>query len=84
MAHIVVLGAGLGGAIAAYEVHEKLRKEDKITVVSKGAIYQFVPSNPWVAVNWRKRKDIEVDLRPVMKKKGINFVSTGASRVMPA
>jgi sulfide:quinone oxidoreductase len=84
MAHIVVLGAGLGGAIAAYEVREKLRKEDEITVVSKGAIYQFVPSNPWVAVNWRKRKDIEVDLRPVMKKKGINFVSTGASRVVPA
>ena len=83
MAHIVVLGAGLGGAIAAYEVREKLRKEDEITVVSKGAIYQFVPSNPWVAVNWRKRKDIEVDLRPVMKKKGINFVSTGASRVVP-
>ena len=84
MAHIVVLGAGLGGAIAAYEVREKLRKEDEITVVSKGAIYQFVPSNPWVAVNWRKRKDIEVDLRPVMKKKGIDFLSTGASRVVPA
>ena len=79
MAHIVVLGAGLGGAIAAYEVREKLRKEDEITVVSKGAIYQFVPSNPWVAVNWRKRKDIEVDLRPVMKKKGINFVDVGTS-----
>ena len=84
MAHVVVLGAGLGGAIAAYEIRDQLRKEDEITVVSKGAIYQFVPSNPWVAVNWRKRKDIEVDLAPVMKRKGINFVPTGASRVVPA
>jgi sulfide:quinone oxidoreductase len=84
MAHIVVLGAGLGGAIAAYEIRDQLRKEDEITVVSKGAIYQFVPSNPWVAVSWRKRKDIEVDLRPVMKRKGINFIATGASRVVPA
>ena len=71
MAHIVVLGAGLGGAIAAYEIRDQLRKEDRISVVSKGAIYQFVPSNPWVAVSWRKRRDIEVDLRPVMKRKGI-------------
>ena len=84
MAHIVVLGAGLGGAVAAYEIRDQLRKEDRISVVSKGAIYQFVPSNPWVAVSWRKRKDIEVDLRPVMKRKGINFITTGASRVVPA
>jgi hypothetical protein len=27
MAHIVVLGAGLGGAIAAYEIRDQLRKE---------------------------------------------------------
>jgi sulfide:quinone oxidoreductase len=84
MAHIIVLGAGLGGVIAAYEVKDQLRKEDTITVVSKGPIYQFVPSNPWVAVSWRKRKNIEVDLRPVMKRKGINFVTTGARKVSSA
>ncbi len=83
MAHIVVLGAGLGGVIAAYEIRDQLRKEDEITVVSKGPTYQFVPSNPWVAVSWRKRKDIEVDLPPVMERKGINFVETGASQVLP-
>ena len=84
MAHVVVLGAGLGGVIAAYEIRDQLRKEDEITVVSKGPTYQFVPSNPWVAVNWRKRKDIEVNLPPVMKRKGINFVETGAKHVLPA
>ena len=84
MAHIVVLGAGLGGVIAAYEIADQTRKDDKVTVISKGPTYQFVPSNPWVAVNWRDRSDIEVDLRPVMKRKGINLTTTGARRVIPA
>lgn len=84
MAHVVVLGAGLGGVIAAYEIKEKLRSEDSLTLVSRGETYHFVPSNPWVAVSWRKRKAIEVSLPAVMKKKHIEFVSVGAKRVHPA
>ena len=58
MAHIVILGAGLGGAIMAYEMKEKMRPEDTITVITKDPIYHFVPSNPWVAVNWRGGRSI--------------------------
>ena len=50
MANIVILGAGLGGAIMAYELKPLLAKQDTLTVVNKGANYSFVPSNPWVAV----------------------------------
>ena len=46
MAHIVVLGAGLGGSIMAYELKDQLRPEDTITVVTKDPTYHFVPSNP--------------------------------------
>ena len=74
MAHVVVLGAGLGGAIMAYEMKEQLREEDTITVVTKDAKYHFVPSNPWVAVNWRTQEDVEIDLAPVMERQGINFI----------
>ena len=28
-----------------------------------------MPSNPWVAVGWRKREDIEVDLAPVPRRR---------------
>jgi sulfide:quinone oxidoreductase len=84
MADIIVLGAGLGGVIAAYEIKEKLRREDRLTVVSKGDDYHFVPSNPWVAVGWRKRGDITVKLPPAMKKRGIEFTGVGAKRVHPA
>ena len=84
MAHIVVLGAGLGGTIMAYEMKEKLRPEDTITVITKEPKYHFVPSNPWVAVNWRKREDVEVDLAPVFEKKGIGFRPSPATKVDPA
>ncbi len=58
MSHIVVLGAGLGGVIMAYEMKEKMGPNDELTVVNLGSSYSFVPSNPWVAVGWRERKDI--------------------------
>lgn len=81
MAHVVVLGAGLGGAIMAYELKEKLRKEDRVTVVTKDPKYHFVPSNPWIAVGWRERDDITVDLAPTMAKKGIGFIPVAAERL---
>ena len=58
MAHVVIMGAGIGGLPAAFEMREALRKEDRITVVSNTPTFHFVPSNPWVAVNWRKRREL--------------------------
>jgi sulfide:quinone oxidoreductase len=84
MAHVVVLGAGLSGTLMAYELKDQLRPGDTLTVVTKDPRYHFVPSNPWVAVNWRKPADIEVDLAPVLAKKGIAFKPTAARRVDPA
>ena len=83
MADIVVLGAGLGGTLMAYEMMEKCRAEDRVILVGQGAAYQFVPSNPWVAVGWRKRGDIEVNLTDVMRRKKIRFIDQGAARVHP-
>ena len=83
MAEIVVLGAGLGGTLMAYEVAAQLRPQDRLTVIGQGGTYHFVPSNPWVAVGWRRRPDIEVDLVPVLKKKGATFLTQGAARVHP-
>ncbi|WP_438276415.1 NAD(P)/FAD-dependent oxidoreductase [Nitrobacter sp.] len=84
MSHIVVLGAGLGGTIMAYEMKTKLRRDDRLTVVNLGSTYSFVPSNPWVAVGWRQPAEIEVDLAPVLKQRGIELRPEGAKRVEPA
>ncbi|NOW45250.1 sulfide:quinone oxidoreductase [Novosphingobium sp. SG751A] len=81
---IVVLGAGLGGTVAAYEIRDATRGRAEVTVISDSDDYWFVPSNPWVAVRWREPDAIRVPLAPVMKKKGIGFTSVGALRVHPA
>ena len=47
-----------------------MRRGDTLTVITKEPTYHFVPSNPWVAVSWRKQEDIEVDLAPVMRQEG--------------
>jgi len=83
MTHIVILGAGIGGLNAAYDMKEQVGPNDKVTVVSDNPYFQFTPSNPWVAVNWRSRADITFDLAPYLEKKGIGLVATAAKRVHP-
>lgn len=84
MAHIVVLGAGLGGVPAAYELKQALGKAHRLTVVSDRPYFQFTPSNPWVGVGWRKREDITIELAPIMQRRGIAFIASGAARLDPA
>jgi len=83
MAHVVVLGAGLGGVLMAYEMKAKLGTADKLTVVNLGASYSFVPSNPWVAVGWREREEVSIDLAAVFARQGIALRPEGAKRVLP-
>lgn len=83
MAHIVVLGAGLGGTLMAYELVPMLGASDRLSLIGQDSRFHFVPSNPWVAIGWRDREEIEVDLHDVMKKKRIDFITQGAKRVHP-
>lgn len=81
MAHIVVLGAGTGGMPAAYELRDELGKEHEVTVVNERDYFQFVPSNPWVAVGWRDRASITFDIRPHLERKGINFIAKRCDKI---
>jgi sulfide:quinone oxidoreductase len=81
MANNFVLGAGTGGMPAAYELREKLGKEHRITVVNAVNYFQFVPSNPWVAVGWRERKAITFPIQPYLDKKDIGFVAQPVARI---
>ena len=82
--HVVILGAGLGGLPAAYELRAALGAGHRITMVNRGERFHFVPSNPWVAVGWRSRDDIELPVREQLASKGIGFEPAGAKRVHPA
>lgn len=81
MAHIVIMGAGTGGMPAAYELREALDKEHTITMVNAKEYFQFVPSNPWVGVGWRKRDDITFPIRPYLERKGIEFIVSPVTKI---
>lgn len=80
---IIILGAGLGGTIAAYEIRDAVKGKADVMVVNDQEDYWFVPSNPWVAVRWRQPDAIKVHLPPIMARKGIGFTAIGAKRVHP-
>ncbi|MBK8629537.1 MAG: NAD(P)/FAD-dependent oxidoreductase [Sphingomonadales bacterium] len=80
---IVVLGAGLGGTIAAYEIRGAVKDKAEIMTISDSDTYSFVPSNPWVAVRWREPEAIKIHLPPIFKKKKIGFTDVGAKRIHP-
>lgn len=81
MAHILILGAGTGGMSAAYELREKLDRSHRITVVNAVDYFQFVPSNPWVAVGWRERGATTLPIRPSLERKGIEFIAQPVTRI---
>ena len=84
MPRIIVLGAGIGGISMAYELRETVGHQADITVISDSEWFQFVPSNPWVALGWRKPGDIKVHLPGTLAKYGIGFDAAGARRIIPA
>ncbi|MGN6528242.1 MAG: NAD(P)/FAD-dependent oxidoreductase [Burkholderiaceae bacterium] len=81
MAHIVILGAGVGGMPAAYELRERLGQAHKVTVVNAVDYFQFVPSNPWLAVGWRDRGSITFPIRPALERRGIAFIAQPCTRI---
>ncbi len=83
MAHVVIIGASTGGLPAAYDVKAALGSEHEVTVVSNTETFSFVPSNPWVAVGWRSRKDTTFPLEPYLAKKDIRFLPKAAKAIKP-
>jgi sulfide:quinone oxidoreductase len=77
------MGAGIGGLPAAYEMRDMLDKQHKVTVINAVDYFQFVPSNPWIAVGWRKRDDIVLQLAPLLQRKGIDFIAKAVTAIDP-
>lgn len=83
MAHIVVIGASTGGLPFAYDAKKTLGKAHKVTVISDNPNFNFIPSNPWVAVGWRTEDSISFPLEPKLKRKNIKFVLGTATKIDP-
>lgn len=83
MAKIVVMGAGVGGVPAAFELKEKLGKNHQVTLINSVDYFQFVPSNVWAGIGWRDRQAITVPLDGYLTKKDIEFIPKEVTHIDP-
>jgi sulfide:quinone oxidoreductase len=84
MSRIVVVGAGTGGVPAAYELKAALGRDHEVTLINASSRFQFVPSNPWVAVGWREPGDVSCELAPYLTRRGIRFIPQAVASIAPA
>jgi sulfide:quinone oxidoreductase len=66
---------------AAYELRAVLGPEHEIAVVGEGPLFSFTPSNPWVAVGWRKPDAIQLEAGRYLKRRNIGFHDQGAASI---
>lgn len=83
MGHVVIIGASTGGLPCTYEIRKKIDKKHKVTVISNNPDFNFIPSNPWLAVGWRKTADISFPLKERLERKGIDFILGEATEIRP-
>jgi sulfide:quinone oxidoreductase len=81
MAHVIVLGAGIGGVPSAYELRKHLAKEHRVTLVGSSPYFEFTPSNPWIAVGWRTRDKTRVKMAGPLAKHGIDWLQQPATAI---
>ncbi len=74
MAHIAIIGAGLGGVPCAYGMRKRLGKAHRVTLIGSSPYFEFTPSNPWVAVGWRDQEQTRVAMREPLTARGIDWV----------
>jgi sulfide:quinone oxidoreductase len=81
MAHVVIIGAGLGGIPAAFDLRKHLPKTDRVTLIGERPYFEFTPSNPWVIVGWRKPEDTRVMMHDPLENKGIHWLVNKVTRI---
>lgn len=83
MARIVIVGGSFGGLTAALQLKQKLRGKHKVTVISDYDRFVFIPSLPWLALGWRKARDITFGLKSYLPSKGIYYIHDEVACIEP-
>ncbi len=78
--HVVIAGASFAGLGAAYELRERLRPDDRITVISPTETFVFAPSLVWAALG-RPSLHSTFALEPALGAKNITFMRSSVREV---
>ena len=81
MAHVAIIGAGIGGVPCVFELSKRLGKEHRVTLIGSSPYFEFTPSNPWVAVGWRDREKTRVPLRKPLESKGVQWITESVETI---
>ncbi len=81
MAHVVIVGAGIGGVPCAYEMRKRLPRSHEVTLVGASPYLEFTPSNPWIAVGWREPEQTRVALAGPLESKGVRWIPEPVSAI---
>lgn len=76
----LVLGAGLGGLVAAENLRKRLPRADRVIAVDRAAVHFFPPSLLWLLVGEREAGDFSRPLEHLARR-GIAFRRGGVTRI---
>lgn len=77
---IVILGAGVGGVVAANELRQRLPDEHRVVLVEKNSQHAFAPSFLWLMTGARRPEQISRDVRQLVRR-GVEVVLAEAQAV---
>jgi len=83
MGKLVILGAGIAGHTAALHGKKRIGNKHEIIVISPNSNWNWIPSNIWVGVGMMPVEKVYFPLKPIYKKKGINFIQGKAISIHP-
>ncbi|MEO1400777.1 MAG: FAD-dependent oxidoreductase [Cyanobacteria bacterium J06635_1] len=75
MANVVVIGAGLAGLPAAYELRHLLPHSHTVTLISNEPKFTFIPGLIQVALGLKPLEHIQLDLSHLARRHHLNWVS---------
>ncbi len=83
MAQVVVIGAGLGGLPAAYELQHYLGRQHTVTLVSEQPQFTFVPGLTQVALGHVPLARVQLDLARLTRQHGLHWLPAKVQRLDP-
>jgi sulfide:quinone oxidoreductase len=84
MARAVVIGAGLGGLPAAYELRHHLPPDCDVTLIAGEPQFTFIPGLVQVALGHKPLEHVQLDLHALARRHRLTLVDRPVTAVDPA